>query len=63
MMDESSITASKRLISKEEVIFFGERGIQVHDCVRKKERESVFLMLEILPYGPFRRHHLTFDIW
>ena len=63
MMDESSITASKRLISKEKVIFFGERGIQVHDCVRKKESESVFWMLKILPYGPFRRHHLTFDIW
>ena len=31
--------------------------------VYERKRRKVFLNVRILPYGPFRRHHLTFDIW
>ena len=62
MMDESSITASKRLISKEEVIFLVNEAFRFM-TVYERKRRKVFLNVRILPYGPFRRHHLTFDIW
>ena len=63
MMDESSNIALKRLISKEEVFFLLNKAFRFLTLYEKKERESVFWMLKILPYVPFRRHHLTSDIW
>ena len=45
------------------LFFFVNKAFRFMTLNVKKERESVVWMLKILPYGPFRRHHLTFDIW